>query len=51
MLTMGFSVSPVIDNIYMEDFEELALGPECRIPIPWMTRHVDDIISQLKKNK
>ena len=32
---MGFPVSPVIANIYMEYFEEIAVGPECCIPTPW----------------
>ena len=31
---MGSEVSPVIANIYMEYFEELALGPQCPIPMP-----------------
>ena len=29
---MGSPVSPVIANIYMEYFEDLALGPECSMP-------------------
>ena len=35
---MGSSVSPVIANICMEYFEELALGPQCPIPTPWWER-------------
>ena len=31
---MGSYVSPVITNIYMEYFEEMALGPQCPIPTP-----------------
>ena len=34
-------VSPVIGNIYMGYFEELALGPECPIATPWWKRYVD----------
>ena len=40
---MGSPVSLVIANIYMEYFEESALGPECPIPSPWWTRYVDDV--------
>ena len=46
---MGSPVSPVIANIYMEYFEELALGPQCLIPTPWWKRYVDDIICITKK--
>ena len=31
---MGSPVSPVIANIYMKYFEEIALDPQCPIPIP-----------------
>ena len=41
---MGYPVSPVIANIYMEYFEELAMGPQCLIPTPWWKRYVDDEI-------
>ena len=32
---MGSQVSPGIANIYMEYFEEMALGHQCPIPTPW----------------
>ena len=48
---MGSPVSLVIANIYMEYFEEMALGPQYPIPIPWWKRHVDDVISMDKKDK
>ena len=47
---MASPVSPVIGNIYMVYFEELALGPECPIPSPWWKRYVDDVTSIVKKN-
>ena len=46
---MGFPVSPVIANIYMEYLIELALGPNCPIPTHWWKRYMDDIISIVKK--
>ena len=58
---MGSPCSPVVANIYMEYFEELALGPE--VPVPsrngkgmWMMssdmeRYVDDVYSIIPKGK
>ena len=48
---LGSLVSPVITNIYMEYFEELAIGPECTISRPWWKRYVDDVISIVKENQ
>ena len=48
---MGSPVSLVIANIYMEYFEELALGSECPIPTPWWKRYVDDVICITKKDQ
>ena len=45
----GLSSLPSITDIYMEYFEELALGPQCPIPTPWLKRHVDDVIHITKK--
>ena len=44
---MDSPVSPVIVNIYMEYFEELApqSGPQCPILTPLLKRYVGDIIS------
>ena len=42
---MGSPVSTVIADIYMECFEELALGPECPIPSSWQKRYMDDALS------
>ena len=44
-------VSPVIANIYMEYFEEMALGHQCPIPTPWWKRYVDDVIGIVKKEQ
>ena len=41
--TMGSPCSPVVDNIYMEYFKYLALGPELPIPIKEWKRYVDDV--------
>ena len=41
-------MSPVIPNIYMEYFEEPALGPKYPILCPWWKR-VDYVIGILKK--
>ena len=38
-------------NIYMEYFENLALGPELPIPINEWKRYVDDIFSIIPKGK
>ena len=48
---MGSPLSPVIVNIYMEYFEEMALGLPCPIPTPWWKRYVDGVISMVKKDK
>ena len=48
---MGSPVSPVITNIYMEYFEELALGPQCLSPTPWLKRYVDNVICITKKGQ
>ena len=48
---MGSPVSPVIANIYMEYFEELALEPQCPIPTPWWKRYVHDVICITKKDQ
>ena len=48
---MGSPCSPVVANIYMEYFEELALGPEVSVPIKEWKRHVDDIFSIIPKGK
>ena len=48
---MGSPVSPVKANIYMEYFEELALGPQCPIPTLWWKRYVDDVICITKKTR
>ena len=48
---MGSPCSPVVANIYMEYFEELALGPELLIPIKEWKRYVDDVFSIIPKGK
>ena len=48
---MGSPCSPVVANIYMEYFEELALGPKVPIPIKEWKRYVDDIFSIILKGK
>ena len=48
---MGSPCSPVVANIYMEYFEELALGPEVPVPIKEWKRYVDDIFSIIPKGK
>ena len=48
---MGSPCSPVVANIYMEYFEDLALGPEIPIPIKEWKRYVDDIFSIIPKGK
>ena len=47
---MGSPVIPVISNIYMEYFKEIALGPKCPIPAPLCKRYVDNVISIVKKD-
>ena len=48
---MGSPCSPVLANIYMEYFEDLALGPELPTPIKEWKRYVDDIFSIIPKGK
>ena len=48
---MGSPCSPVVANIYMEYFEDLALGPELPIPIKEWKRYIDDIFSIIPKGK
>ena len=48
---MGSLVSTVIANIYIEYFEELALGPQCPIPTPWRKRYLNDVIYITKKDQ
>ena len=46
---MGSPYSPMVANIYMEYFEELALGPKLPIPIKEWKRYVDDVFSIIPK--
>ena len=48
---MGSPCSPVVANIYMEYFEELALGPKLPIPIKEWKRYVDDVFSIVPMGK
>ena len=48
---MGSPCSPVVANIYMEYFEELALGPEVPVPIKEWKRYMDDVFSIIPKGK
>ena len=48
---MGYPVSPVIANIYMEYLEKLALCPKCVIHTHWLKRNVDVVISIVKKEQ
>ena len=41
--------SPVVANIYMEYFENLALGPELPIPVKDWKRYMDDVFSIIPK--
>ena len=45
---MGFPVSAMVDNLYMELFEELALEMALTRPRMWK-RYVDDTFSILRK--
>ena len=47
--TVGSLCSPVVANIYMEYFENLALGPELPIPVKDWKRYVDDVFSIIPK--
>ena len=47
--TMGSPCSPVVANIYMEYFENMALGPELPIPVKDWKRYVDDVFSIIPK--
>ena len=49
--TMGFPCSPVVANIYMEYFKDLALGPELPIPVKDWKRYMDDVFSIIPKGK
>ena len=47
---MGSPCSPVDANIYMEYFENLALGPELPVPVKDWKRYVDDVFSIIPKD-
>ena len=47
--TMGSPCSPVVANIYMEYFENMALGPELPVPVKDWKRYVDDVFSIIPK--
>ena len=49
--TMGSPFSPVMANINMEYFEELALGPKLPIQVKELKRYVDNIFSIIPKGK
>ena len=46
---MGSPCSPVVANIYMEYFENLALDPELPIPVKDGKRYVDNVFSIIPK--
>ena len=46
---MGSPCSPVVANIYMEYFENLALVPELPVPVKDWKRYVDDVFSIIPK--
>ena len=48
---MGLPCSQVVANIYMEYFEDLALGPELPILVKERKRYVDDVFSIIPKGK
>ena len=48
---IGSPCWPVVANIYMEYFEDLALGPEVLIPIKEWKRYVNDVFSIIPKGK
>ena len=46
---MGSPCSPVVASIYMEYFENIALGPELPLPVKDWKRYVDDVFSIIPK--
>ena len=46
---MGSPCPPVVANIYMEYFEDLALGPELPVSVKDWKRYVDDVFSIIPK--
>ena len=48
-VAMGSPCSPVVAKIYMEYFENLALGPELSIPVKDWKRYMDDVFSIIPK--
>ena len=47
--SMGSPCSPVVANIYMEYFENLALGAKLPVPVKDWKRCVDDVFSIIPK--
>ena len=47
---MGSPCSPVVANIYMEYFKDLALGPELPVPVKDWKSYVDDVFSIIPKD-
>ena len=48
-IAMGSPCSPVVANIYMEYFENFALGPKLPILVKDWKRYVDDVFSIIPK--
>ena len=48
---MGSPCSPVVANIYMEYFEDMALGPELPLPKKEWKRYMDDVFSIIPKGQ
>ena len=48
---MGSLCSPVVANIYMEYFKDMALGPELPLPIKEWKRYMDDVFSIIPKGQ